>query len=61
MKKYTQPQICVIQFESEPFLENSPMTAHNTMGDENVEFVKKEGGTDASPTPSGGSLWDENW
>ena len=61
MKKYTKPQLYVTEFTCEPLMQSSPLSYHNSVGDNDVEYVKKEGGTSASTTDSNGSLWDENW
>ncbi len=61
MKEYVPPQVTVVATDAESsFLEMSPMSAHNCMGDEDVELAKREGGTGGSDAGNS-SLWDDDW
>ena len=61
MKENVPPQVTVVAIDAESsFLDTSPMSAYNCMGDEDVELTKREGGTDGSDTGSP-SLWDDGW
>ena len=61
IKGYVPPQVTVMAIDTESsFLETSPMSAHNCMGDEDVELAKREGGTGGSDAGNS-SLWDDDW